>query len=128
MPTYVMKTTLNRGSSPNPSLSTSITADAEEVRELTIPGATSNQQIIIAFTTAALKAILIYADGACTLETNNSSTPDDTFALDADSGVVWNNQMTSANPFSQNVTTMYVTTPAGASVSVKIYALVDSTP
>ena len=128
MPTHVMKTTLNRGASPNPSLSTTITADAEEVRELAIPAATTNQQVIIAFTMAALKSVLIYADGACTLKTNSTSAPDDTFSLDADSGVVWNNQMTITNPFTANVTTIYITTPSGATVNVKIYALVDSTP
>lgn len=128
MPTHIMKTTLNRGSSPNPYLQTTIEADAEEVRELTVPAATTNQQIIIAFTMAALKSVLIKASSACTLKTNSTGSPDNTFSLDSDSGIIWNNQMTSANPFTANVTTMYITTPAGVSVELDIYALVDSTP
>lgn len=120
--------TLNRGTSPNPSQAVTVTADGEEVRELTIPGATTDQQILIAFTMAALKSVFIKASGPCTLETNSSSAPDDTFALDSDSGVVWNNQMLTDNPFTVNVTTMYVTTPSGDPVELDIYALVDSTP
>lgn len=120
--------TLSRGTSPNPSLTATITADGEEVRELTIPAATTNQQILIAFTTAALKSVFIKASGPCTLKTNSSGAPDDTFSLDSDSGVVWHNQMQSDNPFGTNVTTMYVTTPSGDDVTLSIYALVDSTP
>lgn len=120
--------TLNRGTSPNPSQTVTVTADGEEVRELTIPGATTNQQILIAFTLAALKSVFVKASGPCTLKTNSSGAPDDTFALDSDSGVVWNNQSLTDNPFTVNVTTMYVTTPSGDPVELDIYALVDTTP
>lgn len=120
--------TLNRGVSPNPSQTVTLTADGEEVRELTIPAATTNQQILIAFTMAALKSVFIKASGPCTLKTNSSGAPDDTFALDSDSGVVWNEQMLTENPFTVNVTTMYVTTPSGDDVALQIYALVDATP
>lgn len=120
--------TLNRGTSPNPALTVTITADGEEVRELTIPAATTDQAIVIAFTMAALKSILIKASGPCTLETNSSSAPDDTFSLDSDSGVVWDNQMLAENPFTANVTSMFVTTPSGDPVALYIYALVDATP
>lgn len=120
--------TLNRGTPPNPSQGAVITADGEEVRELTIPGATTDQQILIAFTMAALKSVFIKASGPCTLETNSSSAPDDTFSLDSNSGVVWDNQMLTDNPFTVNVTTMYVTTPSGDPVVLSIYALVDATP
>lgn len=128
MPSHIWTHTLNRGSSPNPRQTETITADAEEVRELTIPAATTNQQVIIAFTTGALKSIMIKADGACTVKTNSTSVPDDTFSLDADTAVLWNNAMSAANPITANVTTIYITTPAGDPVEVDIYALVDSTP
>lgn len=128
MPTHTWTHTLNRGVSPNPKLQTTIEADGEQPRKVTANGGTTNQQILIAFTLTNLKSILITATGTCTLKTNSTSAPDDTFALDSDSGVVWNNQMAAAIPFAANVTTMYLTVPSGDPVTVEIDALFDSTP
>lgn len=129
MPTHKWTNTLNRGTSAGaPAQTATITGDGEEVRVLTIPAATTNQQIIIAFTIAAMKSFFVKASSACTLKTNSTGSPDNTFSLDADSGIVWHNQMTSANPITVNVTTMYVTTPSGDPVTLEIYALVDTTP
>jgi hypothetical protein len=128
MPTHKWTNTLNRGTSTHPSQSVTITGDGENPRTPTIPGGTTNQQIIIAFTIAALKSLFIKASGPCTLKTNSTGSPDNTFALDANSGISWHNEMLVANPITANVTTMYVTTPAGDAVDLEIYALVDATP
>jgi hypothetical protein len=128
MATHKWTNTLNRGNSPNPAQTATITGDGENVRQLTIPGATTNQQIIIAFAIAAMKSLFIKASGLCTLKTNSSGAPDDTFTLDADSGVIWHNQLSAANPITADVTTMYVTTPSGDPVDLEIYVLVDATP
>jgi hypothetical protein len=128
MATHKWSNALNRGGSVRPTLAATIEGDGENVRELTIPASTTNQQIIIAFTIAAMKSIFVKASGACTLKTNSSGSPDNTFSLDSDSGVMWHNQMSAANPITANVTTMYVTTPSGDPVDLEIYVLVDSTP
>jgi hypothetical protein len=129
MPTHKWTNTLNRGGAgTHPAQTATLTGDGENVRSLTIPASTTNQQIIIAFAIAAMKSIFIKASGACTLKTNSSGAPDDTFSLDADSGVMWHNQMSAANPITANVTTMYITTPSGDPVDLEIYVLVDATP
>lgn len=94
-----------------------------------IPNGSTNLQVALALDASALELLVISADGAITVKTNNSSTPDDTFALTADNGVVWANGMPLAsNPLSEDVTTIYVTNASGAAVTLTVLALLDATP
>jgi hypothetical protein len=128
MPTHKWSRSLNRGGSTRPTLNSTIEAEEELAIEIAVPGSTTNQQILIAFTIAALKSLFVSADGALTLKTNSSGSPADTFTLDADSGIDWDNQSQLDNPIGTNVTTMYVTNGGADPVNLKIYALVDPTP
>jgi hypothetical protein len=128
MPTHKWNRSLNRGGTVRPALTSTIEAEEELAIEIAVPGTTTNQQILIAFTIAALKSLFISADAALTLKTNSSGSPANTFTLDSDSGVDWDNQSQLANPITTNVTTMYVTNAGSDPVNLNIYALIDPTP
>jgi hypothetical protein len=128
MPQHKWTKSLNRGGTVRPTLTKTITAEEELAIEITVPVSTTDQQILIAFTMANLKSLFISASGPLTLKTNSTGAPDDTFALDDDSGVDWDNQSLLDNPITANVTTMYVTNASGVNTAdLKIYVLLDPT-
>lgn len=106
-----------------------ITADGLTTRSLTIAASTTDQQVIVAFTTAALKGCYLVSTQDITIETNSSSAPDDTITLSANEPLVWHTDCGLTIPFSANVTTLYLTTGAiSASATVTLVFLHDTTP
>lgn len=93
-----------------------------------IPTATTDQQVNIAFTVAALKALLIYSDYAVTIETNDGTTPDDTLSIAAGIPFLWLSGSGITCPITATVTKFYITNASGSTATVKIRALVDGTP
>jgi hypothetical protein len=99
--------------------------------EGTITGsATPNVEVDWACAFANLKSLLIVSDKACSIFTNAASTgsPDDTLALAAGVPLVWAPTGFGANPFTANVTKIYITVTGTASATLKIRALLDQTP
>ena len=61
-----------------------------------------------------LKAVFIMVDQDMILETNDGSTPDDTFTLKANVPLIWSVDDPLPNPFSEDITALYLTnTTAG---------------
>lgn len=85
----------------------------------------TNLAIACAFDVSKLKAFFIVSDENCTLETNSGSSPADTFALEADVPILWNEDMPITNPFGTNVTGLYVTNTTAC--TFKAWFLVDPT-
>lgn len=106
----------------------SVTADGEININTTLTSSQANKLLAAAFGTANVKSIAIYSDKALIVETNNSSTPDDTFTMVANEPFTWNSSMLHANPFSENVTALYLTNGAASLATVQIRILVDATP
>lgn len=64
-----------------------------------------------------------------TIKTNSSSTPDDTFTITATNGVCWINKPgVAANPFSADVTKIFVTNTGTGKIDFILRAVCDSTP
>lgn len=94
-----------------------------------IADSTTDQEITFNLDISALKAITMVADQDVTVETNNGSTPGDTFNLKADQPLMWNSgDSYFSNPFSTDVTALFVTNASGSSANLRVEAVEDATP
>lgn len=93
-----------------------------------ISGATNNVEVAVVFTMAQLIGISINTDKDLTLETNDSGTPDDTFALKAGKTFYWSKNTGVANPFTADVTKFYFSNAGASAATVRIRILRDGTP
>jgi len=72
--------------------------------------ATTDSMLSVSFTTAALRSLVLYSTGDCTIETNSGSAPDQTINLKADKPYLWSHGSGYfANPITHDVTAFYVT-------------------
>jgi len=105
-----------------------ITTDAVTEHALVIPDSTSDQLITIAIDFSELEALYLFSDQDVTIETNDGTTPDDTFSLVAGVPIAWNTDCGHDNPLTADVTAMYITNATGETANVKIRVAQDSTP
>ena len=105
-----------------------ITADGEDNRDPVIPDSTTDQLVNMTIDISQLKSIYISTDNTVTLETNNATTPIDTLTITPDQPVDWQVGDVHSNPFSADVTAIYLTNNSGSVANVKIRKLEDSTP
>lgn len=115
-----------------PAVSISKTSGAEININETIPQSSSDLEIpALTVDVSALKSLYIKANGALTLKTNSSSTPQETIVLVANSPIVWNDDLPTGIRdaiFSGDVTTLFVTEGGTADVELIIKTLQDATP
>ena len=74
-----------------------------------------------------LQSLYIKSDQAITLETNNGTTPDDTFVLVAGVPLIWHAGDLQSCPLTADVTALYVTNASGSAALLEIEVLEDST-
>jgi hypothetical protein len=86
----------------------------------TIATGVTDQEHVIGIDISALQVFYMVSDYAVTVQTNDGTTPDDTFTLVADQPVVFETGGT--NPFSADVTKIYVTNASGSTATLKIIA------
>lgn len=106
--------------------SVSESADAEQNRELAIAASTPDQQFDLDFAFADLKSIFMLADQDLTIETNDGTTPDDTISLVAGVPFWWCDSSGLPNPFSADISAIFVTNAEAETATLKIRALFDS--
>lgn len=94
----------------------------------TIADSSTNLLVNIAFTYADIKSVVILSDQVLTIKTNSTSAPDDTLVLAAGIPVEWQDDSIHANPFSADVTKIYVTNASGSSATLDFAVLNDATP
>lgn len=81
---------------------------------------TTNAQVTLAFTAANLRLISLVATQNMTLKTNSYASPGDTINLIAGIPLVWDySSQYFPNPFTHDVTTLYVTCTASATLQIK---------
>lgn len=74
-----------------------------------------------AWTAANVQAVIMLADKACTVKTNSSSTPANTFNLIPGYPLVWDKSSSYfTNPFSADVTQLFVTCTAATRLRIKV--------
>lgn len=87
-------------------------------KDVVINDAVSNQALTIAFNYADLEMFEIVSDRDITLKTNSSGSPTQTISLVAGVPLVWFTGAPWSNPFTANVTAMYLTNASGQQANV----------
>ena len=90
-----------------------------------IAGNTTNEQHALAFTQSLLQSIYISSDQALTLKTNSSSVPQDTLTIAANKPFCWYSGCGIANPFANNVTSLFVTNAGSTAANLNIKCLTN---
>lgn len=108
--------------------SVSYSADARDGRQVTVPDSTTDQQVDIGIDVSTIEAIYMLSDQDIAVETNNGTTPDDTISLAANKPYVWTADGYFANPFSADITALFLTNASGAAADFQLEVLHDSTP
>lgn len=73
-----------------------------------IPAGSVNLQLTVVFPFATIQSCAMSSTQAVTVKTNSSTTPGNTFALTGTAGLVWGSDFVTANPFTANVTTLFI--------------------
>lgn len=83
--------------------------------DFSVPGSTTNGQYPCAFVRSGLLVVWMLASANCTVKTNSSGSPANTFSLIAGVPFLWDAQSAYfSDPYSADVTTIYVTTSTNA--------------
>jgi hypothetical protein len=98
--------------------------------DVSVPATTTNQQLTFpALTQANLQAVGLYVStgGTVTVKTNSTGSPQDTIVLTNGQVLLWTLQtnLIGKCPFSNNVTTIYVTNGGASAVTFSIRVLTN---
>ncbi len=101
----------------------SIVADGMTSLDVTVPGSTTDQAASVSILTAKVKSLYMLSSVDLTVQTNNGTTPDNTFTLKAGVPYFWDGQSGYfSNPLSANITTLYLTNAGTTAASFKLRA------
>lgn len=113
------------------SASKTYTGDSNTTMSIDVPSATE-VEVLLALTVAQIQSIFISSDRDVTLETNNTTTPDETINLIADVPYHWAEETPATeydtNLFETDLTSIFINNQSGSAAVVKIEALFDGTP
>lgn len=105
-----------------------LTAEAGQVLDVSIPGSTTDLRVNVAIDVSQLSHIFLLADGALTIQTNSGGSPDDTITLAANKPLVWYTGCGLACPVTVDVTDFYLTNAGGSTVALQVRIQSDATP
>lgn len=88
----------------------------------------TDYEIAFASDVSELKVLYIMSSQAVTFETNDGTTPDDTYSLTVNRPLVWCHDSYHDNPFGTDITSVFITNASGATAEITIYCLEDATP
>lgn len=105
-----------------------LTAEAGQVIDVSVPGSTTDLQVNVAIDVSQLTHIFLLSDGALTIQTNSGGSPDDTITLAASKPLVWYSGCGLTCPLTVDVTNLYLTNASGSAVALQIRLQSDATP
>ncbi len=108
--------------------SVSQTGSGDITIEETVADSQTDSQIACDLDVSAMKTLYLESDQDVTIETNSADTPDDTINLTANNPIVWQTDGYTSNPFTVDVTDLYVTNASGSEATIKLESLYDATP
>ncbi len=120
--TFVISSTLD--ASQLTGLTVSRTGNLGFEINVTVAPTTVDQLFPVGIDVSQIASIVLYADGALTLETNSGSAPDDTIVFAANAPLIWASNFptidgVSQNPFDADVTAFYLTNAGSATVTLR---------
>lgn len=99
----------------------------QKVVSASIPGETTDQQVVFSADVTQLEFLLISSTQAVTIETNDGTTPDDTLSIAAGKPLWWRKSAGIDCPLGTDVTTLYVTNAGATAATLTILAGYDAT-
>jgi hypothetical protein len=85
-----------------------------------LAGGTTNQSVAITFTRATLQSLVMNASQPTTILTNSTSSPGNTINLAAGQTIIWTYDSTAPNPFTVDVTVLYISVPGATASAIKL--------
>lgn len=104
-----------------------VTDEAQVAYEDVVAAGASNVEADIAFNFGDIKACCLVSDKDVTIKTNSSSAPDDTISLTAGKALIWYEGARGTNPFTADVTKLFLSNAGGVNANVKVHVLLHIT-
>jgi len=92
---------------------------------IVVPANTTDMEVDIVFTYAAIQALVMSSDQNLTVKVNSATTPTPTITLKGTAGLVWAHDYGTANPFTADVTKFYITNPGAVDAKFNFRVLYD---
>lgn len=121
-------TTVLSGASVGLSGSFGVTSDREQYFDVALDASAIDVEAILDFEEADLKSFFYICDKDTTLKTNSTGSADDTFTIPANKPFLWNAVMLIDNPFTADVTHIYITNAEAEAGTARFAVLSDGTP
>jgi len=129
MPSHKITTTWERvGANERVDGEVTITADSEANADIALAIDDADVQVNLSVIVAQLKSLYIKATTGVTIKTNDAETPDDTINLVEGQVLQWDTDSPFANPFTEDVTALYVSENDSTAGELTIRTLQDATP
>jgi len=108
--------------------SMSFSEDGSLSRDVEIPIAGTDREVVCVIDTSELMVFYMEADGDLTVETNDGTTPQETFLLEADKPLVWTEDcyFPVLDLFLGDVTSIFCTNLGAEIVNFKVRALFNA--
>lgn len=90
----------------------------------TIAASTTHQSFAIGIDVSTIQSLFIYTDGALTVKTNSTGSPDQTLTFAANQPLVWAYGMPVTCPLTTDVTMLYFTNGSSTD-AVNIYGVIN---
>ncbi|HME96754.1 MAG TPA: hypothetical protein VKN16_21340 [Methylomirabilota bacterium] len=126
--THTIRTIFSSAGGASVQGSVASVADAEDNRDIVVPPTTTDHPVALTLAFASLKSLFILSDQDVSFQTNNAATPVDTLTLKANVPFTWVSTGGVVNPFTANITSLFLTNAGATAATVQIRLAVDSTP
>lgn len=123
--THTQTLVIKRNGSQIASYDVAITEEQEHNWDFTLSASQTNYDLPATIDYSKIKSLFINTSTACTIKTNSTGSPDNTFTMTADAPLVWNSSMPTACPITASVTHFYLTNST-ATTDVEIYIVVSN--
>jgi hypothetical protein len=126
--THTIRTTFSSTGGASVQGTVATVADAEDNRDIVVPPATTDHPVALTLAFSLLKSLFILSDQDVSFQTNNAAVPIDTLTLKANVPFSWVSTSGVINPFTANITSLFLTNAGATAATVQIRIAVDSTP
>ena len=126
--THTIRTLFSAAGGASLTGSVATVADAEDNRDITIAASTNNFAVALTLAIANLKSFYALSDKDVLIETNDATTPPNTLSLKAGIPYSWTSAGGLTNPFTTNITSLFISNANAAAATVQLRIAVDSTP
>jgi len=103
--------------------------DGDEPIELSIsiPGASTDLALVLAIDVSQIMGLFLKCSRDILLETNSGSAPGNTISLKAGKATIWSTNCGLTNPFTVDITGLFVTLAAGEAATLELRFALDAT-